>query len=64
MISFEGFIYEVIDLTLIVEFFLAGGFVDDVVEVEVFGLVAVEYLDFLALGEGADAGVGVTIFYL
>lgn len=64
MVAFEGLIDEVVYLTFLVEIFLrcVGG--KDIIEIEVFGGVAVVDLYFFALEVLANAGVCVPVFEL
>ena len=53
-----------VDLAFVIEIVLRGVLVEDIVEIEIFGVVSIVYLDFFSLLMCGDAGVGVAIFDL
>ena len=64
VVALETFVDEVVDVAAEVDVLLAAAFVENVVEIEVFVLVAVLHEDFLALGVSCDAGVVVVVLLL
>jgi hypothetical protein len=64
VVALEGLVNEVVDVALLIEVLLGDLLVENVVEIEVFGVGTVEDLNLLALGVDLDVGIEVAVLGL
>ncbi len=64
MVTLEGFIDKVVNVALLVHIALAAVLVQNIIEIEIFGLASIVDLDFFPLIVDLDGRVEVTVFCL